>query len=637
MYTKNSQAHSSAEEGIKYNHCTFYTQSSKSYNKAYISFIKLAKNDLWLTVLPVIEGLKRFRDIEWDGPSSDIVTLTKANYATIREKGSATVKNILAQFAAAVLNVQSNTNTILNYFLTERGLELAKNIVLTGAMSFSEIYKAMGWTMPKPDYYYYSSDSRKYNSWFSSGDTFPLSIATRLEFSESDNSTNAWCTFYEPYAIPDPNLAEFVFSKLYPKIEITKDPREDYPDLIFFEGSDFPDKIAHIKALFETDAVPLTQGIVGKRGLNLLAKKVPIKQFPDKAKVLFFRDSLVYNLVVSAISRKSQSLSSITPSELLRATICESNLTNTAIFKSVISTKLRLNYYNSPIYYEKALCQLFNSTLEILKEIYSSLYDGWIPYEPLIHAINRSYIKTGYNYLRPFCDSNIFQPVQNSTGSMVYLSSAKEYFHDNILCAMVVGLAAVGVINVLFDTEGNFRYVQMSDIGKWFTNIIKELPKDLDSVSLSDSISIDFETGTILVIDPDFPYISHLANVAEPISSSRYIVSEKQILKNCHSVYNFNEIINNFKAKICPEPKGRILNIFNNVSSRINHVKGTGNSISYIEYAIDPKDKALHQFILSDQELKKYTIPLDGYRLIVEARHTNDFRERLADAGFLFD
>ena len=243
-------------------------------------------------------------------------------------------------------------------------------------------------------------------------------------------------------------------------------------------------------------------------------------------------------------------------------------------------------------------------------------------------------------YYRTMWDRLLLRNVR--TGDVIDALSLYSHLAVPFVEAYLFLLAAFGFVEVAYrDPEdgdvssfSGLRYVRLTKLGAYAMGVEKTYsPPAFDREMLfeadSDNLIIrSLEAGSI--------YESLLEDIAERISSTRFRVTHASFLQSCHNVNDIKDRIETFRRMVCPEPPEIWRRFFEEVEANASLVT-KHKSERYVMWKVSPSDAELTRIVTTDPFIRKHTVKVENFTLLVEKRHVASIKEKLKAYGYLMD
>ncbi len=197
--------------------------------------------------------------------------------------------------------------------------------------------------------------------------------------------------------------------------------------------------------------------------------------------------------------------------------------------------------------------------------------------------------------------------------------------------------ASIGLIDFAYENideiNQEIRYVRITNAGLWIAKRVNTLNVEIQKVD--DGLVFDPDTLMITIRDTNSPNYALLEDLTERLSDRRYRVTEAALLKGCKTKKELMSRIDRLKNYLLDGADSVKLDMLISViNSKVNAVKPT-KDIDYYCMDIDPNDKELHSLIMSDNLIRKNTLRVEGWKLLVRKGFYPNFLDRLRQSGYL--
>lgn len=247
----------------------------------------------------------------------------------------------------------------------------------------------------------------------------------------------------------------------------------------------------------------------------------------------------------------------------------------------------------------------------------------WILYEEASSSYDINWVYSHYYY-------------------QISLDEALSYpdYYERIKLPVIYGLiqilAAIGMLDIAYDSKGQYariRYIRITNAGLWDCGRVKELKIELKKVE--DGLHFDPESLMITIRDTNSPNFALLNDLTEKVTPNRYKITDTALLKGCKTVKELKARVDRLKDYLLAGQKSTQLTILiDRLYTRINKVKTTTGD-GYICMDVDPTDKNLHQLIMNNPQIRKNTLRVEGWKLLVKRSFYPTFLEKLRQGGYL--
>lgn len=600
----------------------------------------LNKDSFWKYLQPAVTILSKFKNVEWEGSDMAMVSGARKATSVLLDKKYSATKDYIVDLFCYFYGEPTNVIQLADRMLPMKGYVLAKEIVSRGAICLAELPGKMSWPDYKPSYWGDNLDSKTWDRWQESEATCILSMmARRISGAAPQYRTKS--SYYipnYPYILPDFTMISFVTEKECPKLTgtVIQDPKAE--GLTVYDGSDLFSMVDTIQNLIISGVLQPGKTKIGVNAIKKFNSLVTLRQFPENAKTVMSRSDYVAKsafLCFGApssmkIPDKAEDEDKYLKEMYSNTQVSKQYMLSDILSESVKNVQNEFFYVNSGAIQAMSLC-IVNTFIE--SDVY--IPGEWMDINDFCLTVNHHLALKKYDYIYPDSYSERPESIKDVNGMPLPVTEFKSHFHDRIQRAMIEGFAAIGGAELLFDGDGEIKYLRLTEAGKWYIGISKEKPKARVEINLSDAIEIDDQTGLILVKDQQFPYLNLLPEFADKMTDTRYCFSEKAFLKKCDSPDVLSAKIKRFKMFILPNPGHCIQERIDKMVSNCDLVKKTSGGSTYQLFDIDPKNSRLHNIIVEDKDIRKNTLRVEGCKLLVKTKFIPDFLDKLREAGYL--
>lgn len=588
------------------------------------------KDDLWRMCNKIINDLQNY-NINWSGNDKDIIS-AKLTVSEVMLKKAASLKSQLEAFYA-VMYYPENEITLCKLLITGRALNIAMEMVEKGAVSEDYVYEFMGWGKPPErysySYYSYSSDKRV-DKWVNSSETSFLSTLCSTVRGYKESKYSGKYLDNTRYFIPSSTLIRFILSR---EIE-GNTPVETLPeDVKVFDGMDYVPMADMTLGLILSGTVKANKTKAGLSAVKKISSLVPFAPFPPCYQNFPSRAELIANMAFfgqndGILDKPGKKCSN---SEMLRNMYNVLDLKylqfDTFLIADVVGGVTKDTYYENGA----KIVALAN----VVREDLSLLEDGkWRSFSFYKKQVSFDYASLGNSFMIPVGYRSSTDRF-NINGKVLPISGLKLFFHDYLIEAIILGIAAIGGLDIAFGKEGTVDYIRLTEVGKWYIGKLQTFPQIKVKVSDKPDFEADEITGMIIVANPKSNYLAMLPDFAEKVTEKRYAISPSKFLADCSTAAAVEEKINRFKSFILPEPGKKIEAILSKILSDCNKVKKTPGASTYQLVDVNASDSRLHSLILNDPEIKKNILKVEGCRLLVKTAYLPKLAAKLKKEGYL--
>lgn len=258
----------------------------------------------------------------------------------------------------------------------------------------------------------------------------------------------------------------------------------------------------------------------------------------------------------------------------------------------------------------------------------------WVRYDNLINWIEyqEAFFTSRVNWLGT---SNSF--VELEYGNYLYYPDYYGRLKMPVVDGLLQMLAALGLIDFAYEDIDNgwqeIRYVRISNAGLWIAERTQDL--NIEIPDIDDGLHFDPETLMITIRDTNSPNYALLEDLTEKISAKRYRITEGALLRGCKTLPELISREKRLKDYLLKGAESTNLTILTSkLYCKVNKVKPTKDD-EYYCMDVDPDDKELHALITGNAQIRKNTLRVEGWKLLVKKHFYSTFLEKLRQAGYL--
>lgn len=258
----------------------------------------------------------------------------------------------------------------------------------------------------------------------------------------------------------------------------------------------------------------------------------------------------------------------------------------------------------------------------------------WVRYDNLIDWIEyqESVFTSRVNWLG---NSNSF--VELEYGKYLYYPDYYGRLKMPVVDGLLQMLASLGLIDFAYEDIDNgwqeIRYVRVSNAGLWIAERIQDLTFEIQDID--DGLHFDPETLMITIRDTNSPNYALLEDLTEKISPKRYRITEGALLRGCKTLPELTSREKRLKDYLLKGAESTNLSILiSKLHCKVNKVTPTKGD-EYYCMDVDPNDKELHALITGNAQIRKNTLRVEGWKLLVKKHFYSTFLEKLRQAGYL--
>jgi len=545
-----------------------------------------------------------------------------------------------------------NMASLLNYLTNETGKKLMHELAQRKCMTINECWKKLGFKSElkfEKSYFYYELDLPK--MWRESKQTNFLKSVVNYYYGPhyanlpGENIYNVKETIF---LVPKKDLIIWDITTRYDGAPIMHGLDDiDDAGLDIFNGGDFLSQLPIFSGL-------KTAGIVKAGATKVpisVAKKISslmtLKSLPKFEYTLCDRSSILADLgayaspeAVSAAKKlnaqESASYEDNYSENLLKAMyVCIFDY-DSKFLKYLLSCSVShlAKYAIENLVF--IMTQILKTIPPLMKNLPVSSENAsngsWVSIDSVMDYIIFEEANSGYWY--PTLKFNKYDYV-SKTANFSYPD-----FYPRFKLPIIMGvfqmLAAMGLLDMAYTKDAEkpkLKYLRITNAGLWIANRVKELKIEMQPVD--DGLNFDAESLMITIRDTNSPNLALLDDLTEKVTNNRYKITESAILRDCKTALELNERVKRLQNYLLHGEKSDSLQLMiSNINSKINKVKPTTGEAYYC-MDVDPNDKDLHKLLISNPQIRKNTLRVEGWKLLVKKNFYSTFLDKLRQAGYL--
>lgn len=442
------------------------------------------------------------------------------------------------------------------------------------------------------------------------------------------------------YLLPKPELIIWNFYKRY-GIDSSLIPVKEIEDgLKIYNGSDFISQIPIFEGMKTAGIIKAGATKVSISVAKKIASLMPLKSLPrveyamiDRCYILAFLGA--YATIPDKDKKNSSDIKGIAET-YLKAMYDKVRIDDEKVLKMYLSEstpKIGKRYLETMLY--SARCMV-----EYIKNIFNKLpvdadnnglwvrYDNvvdWVEYVEACETSRVNWLGTSNSFVELDYGNYLYYPDYYSRLKMPVIDGALQIF------------ASLGLIDFAYenidDNHQEIRYVRITNAGLWIAKRTKDLKVEIKKVD--DGLHFDSETLMITIRDTNSPNYALLEDLTEKISAKRYRITEGALLRGCKTLPELISREKRLKDYLLKGAESTNLTILTSkVYCKVNKVKPTEDD-EYYCMDVDPNDKELHALITGNAQIRKNTLRVEGWKLLVKKHFYSTFLEKLRQAGYL--
>lgn len=224
----------------------------------------------------------------------------------------------------------------------------------------------------------------------------------------------------------------------------------------------------------------------------------------------------------------------------------------------------------------------------------------------------------------------------------VYSDSIISQITNPFIKGFMFMMAVFGMTEIAYDKEpapdascyyDALKYVRLTPLGEYALSMTTEYEKPKTKEDTEKFFEVYEDNLMVRMLKEDNPYASVLTNIGKSISKKLYKVSYESFLDGCTCKKDITDRIHLFKEYICPELPANWLQFFKDLEKHSRPLKEVRKKYTLLQIPKD--DKELQRIIISDPEIRKYTLKAEGFILLVETDYKDKVVKALKKHGFL--
>lgn len=545
-----------------------------------------------------------------------------------------------------------NLASMIDFFLNPSQKEILLELVEKKCMTIQECWKKLGYnTALKVSKYRYYFGYELPEDWNRSQKTKFLDGFVRIvtgpwfEDGKSQSKYDFPKTFY---LIPERPVIMWYYTVKYkkfgsirPVLRGVKLP--DGEDLILYNSEDFISQIPvfvgmKISGLLKAGAtkVPLS---VGKK----ISAQMSLAALPNLKYTISDRPYILANLGAYARwpkkEKKSGSKKSLSDNEsLLRAMSDCAFIADAAQVRYILADSLS----NMTRYAIDDILFGLNYLLECITPLLHAMpfasggVDGeWLDYANVLDYL--LYDEMLRNNWPMWIHFGRYDEV-GKTADITY-SSVYERIKYPVINGIFQMFAAMGLLDFAFtqseDGSAEIRYMRISNAGLWCTGRIDKL--NVRKIKVDDGFHFDPDTLMVTIKDTESPNVAYLNDLAEKITPNRYKITEASLLRQCKNKAELTSRVDRLRDFVLDGQSSEKLDLLvAAVYSNVNKVKAADGE-NYVLVDVDSDDGRLHRFLSSNPTVRKNTLRVEGWKLLVRKSFYSVLVEKLRQEGYLIE
>lgn len=224
----------------------------------------------------------------------------------------------------------------------------------------------------------------------------------------------------------------------------------------------------------------------------------------------------------------------------------------------------------------------------------------------------------------------------------VYSDNIMRQITNPFIKGFMFMMAVFGMAEIAYDKEPDadatgfydtLKYVRLTPLGEYALSMTTEYEKPKTQEETGCYFEVYDDNLIIKILKENNPFASVVTGMGKPISKNLYKVSYESFLDGCSSKKGITNKIRLFKDYVCPKPPAIWQQFFKDMESRCKPMKAPKKEYTLLQIPAD--DKELQRVILTDPEIRKYTLKAENFILLVETDYKDRVMKALKKHGFL--
>ncbi|MCM1491042.1 MAG: hypothetical protein NC095_09480 [Muribaculum sp.] len=555
------------------------------------------------------------------------------------------VKLDWARFNALMECDPRNTIALLDVIKNESTIELMHKVAQTSCVTLDDAWKCLGYDDPLPEIRYFYSERDLPKEWRQSAKAKELDGVVKFEYGPDYSSQRSVLMHrldYRVFLLPNDQLILWdVYKRHGDSVpRLTPVPNLDDTALIVYDGSDFISQLpifAGMKTagIIKAGTTKIPVNVVKKVSSLMNLTPLPKLQYTqsDRAYILSYLGA--YANIKADGAENTSDIFKIVDRMLPPLYACI-NSSDSKIGRFLLEDSVpKLNKYGL-----EEIMFGTNVIIDVMHSLMKSMPTGsdnpdmgeWVSAEDVFDWIAFEEASRSYwvNWIQP----SYFTQISSS----VNLSYPDYYGRVKlpVIKGLILMIAALGLIDIAFEPDGEFqklKYLRITNAGLWISKRCKSIKVEMKKID--DGMHFDPDSLMITIRDKNSPNFALLNDLTEKITSNRFKITGTALLRGCKSSIELKTRIDRLKDYLLGGVESDSLSLLiAQLYARINKVKPAVDSEYYI-MDVDPNDNELHKLITSNSQIRKNTLRVEGWKLLVKKSFYSTFIDKLRQSGYL--
>lgn len=394
-----------------------------------------------------------------------------------------------------------------------------------------------------------------------------------------------------------------------------------------------------LESLFDSGQIEFGKSKVQVSAIKKAAKMLNMKEFfpnGDKTSSLLAVTYLVNSYCLYYVTH-AHKLIKRNPENLIKDILLSNNQQD-SILIPLLLPHLK-GFMKSYMREVRGRALIFN----LIGTLMASEKQGWINIDQLCFATRTHNWQSESNYLlMDLFDFDRMLITNNYTQKDLYVSDIIREMTIPFIKSYLFMMASMGFVEVAYkqvtpQDEGTtsyfdgLKYVRLTNLGKYAF----ELTTTYTRTKQADIQYFEADSDDLIIksLVDNNPYESILANMAEHISKKMYKVNFDSFLEDCNTQKDIENKINLFKNYICQKPPVIWNKFFETLLARCSPMQKPKKK--YLLMQLPSQNKDLQRIVLSDPDIRKYTLKAENYHILVEQDNYKKVCDVLKKYGYL--
>jgi len=553
-------------------------------------------------------------------------------------KSGGFLKDVYARFAALIDSSQLNIIAYLNFCSSPKSDTLVQELATKGIITYDNACAIMGITPPKRRYYSYWDQEQYSKEWCKHIDSKSIYLNAKLQYAVNQNKTEYYYDDKELCICCSSEIFKYYYYKKYRNVislELFSDNDISAMELRIFNNSDIGSQAVTIDTMRQSGIIKIGKTKISLNDFKKVKNNIGDLNLPVfdnydinsgieilTSLLLYSRDNNSEHLDISALLR--------TLFDILNSK-WEPELLNLWLTNSTSKIPQSAQFYLSISSHMNA------ATLYSLYQDLNWMDGKWISTDSFFEMLGIETNIFNADMLYPIDEYYGRDKFKGPNGNTLLFTQYKNRIHDVLIHGALLTFAVLGGIELAVSPDNKVRYIRLTELGKWYIDKKREFPKGKDLLSADKDFEYDDTTLLVRMVNEKSMYLAIAKDLLSPVSSTRFVIEPKSTTKGCNNKEDLKsrlgKIRDYFVKGDCPN-----FEVYSKrLLDRCDLVKQTKGGSTYQLYDVDPSHPELLELISSDPQIKKHTMRVEGYKLLIKKDFYPTFVSKLRAAGFILE